>query len=151
METICMKHQILFSWENKKNIDLSSAELAKKVVKVNVGCEMHCIGVTEDVPLYGPRQAKMCFRACANCAAIHHPAHAQSVIRTFALHWNILAVCGQWRSWSDCAFRTAKALIKLYECTVWSGPSLSAHARRQVFAWRDPVVICNKWEKKMLI
>ena len=35
-ETICMKYQILFSGKNKKNIiSLSSAELAKCVVKVN--------------------------------------------------------------------------------------------------------------------
>ena len=29
-----MKCQILFSWKNKKNINLSSAELAHRVVKV---------------------------------------------------------------------------------------------------------------------
>ena len=35
MESICMKCQILFSGKNKKNITkLSSAELAKRVVKV---------------------------------------------------------------------------------------------------------------------
>ena len=35
METICMKYQILFSGKNKKNIiNLSSAKLAQKVVKV---------------------------------------------------------------------------------------------------------------------
>ena len=35
LETICMKCQILFSGKNKKNINyLSSAELAKRVVKV---------------------------------------------------------------------------------------------------------------------
>ena len=36
IETICTKCQILFSGKNKKNItNLSSAELAKRVVKVN--------------------------------------------------------------------------------------------------------------------
>ena len=30
-----MKCQNLFSWKNKKNISLSSAELAQRVVKVN--------------------------------------------------------------------------------------------------------------------
>ena len=36
METICMKCQILFSGKNKKNItNLSSAEFAQRVVKVN--------------------------------------------------------------------------------------------------------------------
>ena len=32
-ETICMKCQILFSKNNKKNISLSSAEFAKSVIK----------------------------------------------------------------------------------------------------------------------
>ena len=37
METICMKYQILFSGKNKKNItNLSSAELALRVVKVKI-------------------------------------------------------------------------------------------------------------------
>ena len=36
-ETICMKCQILFAGENKKNtINLSSAELAQRMVKVNL-------------------------------------------------------------------------------------------------------------------
>ena len=36
LETICMKCQFLFSGKNKKNItNLSSAELAQRVVKVN--------------------------------------------------------------------------------------------------------------------
>ena len=35
METICMGSQILFTGKNKKNItNLSSAELAKRLVKV---------------------------------------------------------------------------------------------------------------------
>ena len=36
MKTICIKHQILFSVENKKNINLLSAELAQRVVKVKL-------------------------------------------------------------------------------------------------------------------
>ena len=37
MKTISMKCQILFSGENKKNIiNLLSAELAKRVVKINL-------------------------------------------------------------------------------------------------------------------
>ena len=35
LETICMECQILFSGKNKKNINLLSAELALRVVKVN--------------------------------------------------------------------------------------------------------------------
>ena len=39
IETICMKYQILFYGENKKNIiNLSSAELAQRVIKVNEVC-----------------------------------------------------------------------------------------------------------------
>ena len=34
LETICMKCQILFSGKNKKYYNLSSAELAQRVVKV---------------------------------------------------------------------------------------------------------------------
>ena len=34
VKTICMKCQILFSWKNKKNINLSSAKLDQRVVKV---------------------------------------------------------------------------------------------------------------------
>ena len=37
METICMKCQILFSWKNKKNINLSFAEFVQTVVKVKQG------------------------------------------------------------------------------------------------------------------
>ena len=45
METICIKYQILFSGSNKKNpANLSSAELAQRVVKVNAN-----IAVTTDV------------------------------------------------------------------------------------------------------
>ena len=36
--------------------------------------------------LFGSRQAQKCFRACAKCADSDHPAHAQSITRTFALH-----------------------------------------------------------------
>ena len=33
---------------------------------------------------------------------------------------------------------TVNALIRQRGCVGWSGPSLSAYARRHVFAWRDP-------------
>ena len=36
-ETICMKCQILFSGNNKKNINLLSAEIAERVVMVTIG------------------------------------------------------------------------------------------------------------------
>ena len=38
----------------------------------------------------GPCQAKKCLRTCAQFAHEDHPAHAQSIIRAFALHWNLL-------------------------------------------------------------
>ena len=49
-----MKCQILFFGKNKKNIiNLSSAENAQRVVKVNTG-----------LTVYGPRQAKQCSNTC---------------------------------------------------------------------------------------
>ena len=36
--------------------------------------------------LHEPRQAKKCLRTCAKYANSDHPAHAQSIIRAFALH-----------------------------------------------------------------
>ena len=35
METICMESQILFSGKHKKTMNLSPAELAQRVVKIN--------------------------------------------------------------------------------------------------------------------
>ena len=61
-----------------------------------------------------PHLAKRCLRACAKCTQIH-PAHAQSLIRAFALHRNII-------QFSVILFVTAKALIRLRGCAVWSGP-----------------------------
>ena len=44
METICMKCQIMFSGKNKKNIiNLSSAELAQRVVKVKLCNSKWCL------------------------------------------------------------------------------------------------------------
>ena len=45
---------------------------------------------------------------CAKCSDSNHPAHAQSIIKAFALHsyTSVVAidsVCGLWRPWSDCA------------------------------------------------
>ena len=37
--------------------------------------------------------------------------------------------------------RTVKVLIRLRGCAVWSGPSLSAYARRHIFAWHDPWIL----------
>ena len=34
----------------------------------------------------GPRQTKECLRACAKSADSRYPAHAQSLIRAFAIH-----------------------------------------------------------------
>ena len=38
----------------------------------------------------GPPQAKKCLRACSKYAESYHPAHAQIIIRAFALHLYIL-------------------------------------------------------------
>ena len=40
--------------------------------------------------LYEPRQAKTCLQTCTKCADSEYPAHAQSIIRAFASHSNIL-------------------------------------------------------------
>ena len=75
---------------------------------------------------------KSCFRACftwswfrpsCTCAKSHRgicPPFKHSI----GLQWFCL--------------RTAKVLIRLQGCAGWSGPSLSAYARRQVFAWHSP-------------
>ena len=36
VETVCMKHQILISGKNRKNINLLSAELAQREIKVKI-------------------------------------------------------------------------------------------------------------------
>ena len=37
--------------------------------------------------------------------------------------------------------QTVNALIRLCDCAGWSGPSLSANARKNVFAWRGPFYV----------
>ena len=74
---------------------------------------------------------KKCLPACAKYMDLHHPAHAQSLIRAFARHWNFYSI--QWF-----CLRTVKALIKLRGCAGWSGASLVAYARRHVGAGRGP-------------
>ena len=39
---------------------------------------------------YGQHQEKRCLRTCTKLAASDQPAHAQSIIRAFALHQYIL-------------------------------------------------------------
>ena len=40
--------------------------------------------------LYGSRQAITCLRTYAACADSDHPAHVQTIIGDFSLHWYIL-------------------------------------------------------------
>ena len=84
--------------------------------------------------ILGPCQAKKYHRICVKCADPDHPAHAQSIIRAFALHLYICSI--RWF-----CLRTAKAQIKLRGRAVWSGPSLSAYARRHVFEWRGQLCL----------
>ena len=48
LETICMNCQILLCRENKKNINLSSAEFAQRVVKV-YGFNLPSIVITKQI------------------------------------------------------------------------------------------------------
>ena len=68
--------------------------------------------------LHWSRRAKTCLQACSICAYSSFCACAKLCFRSI-----------QW----FCS-RTVKALIRLRKCAVWSEPSLSACARRHVFA-----------------
>ena len=60
MEIICIKCQILFSGKNKKNIiNLLSAELAQRVIKVNMVCSINQ-GDSELSILNGPSCWVLC-------------------------------------------------------------------------------------------
>ena len=67
----------------------------------------------------GPRQAKKCLRASARCDDVHHPAHAQGLLQTFALLWCVLLYP---------MFLAADSIRE-----VLSGLSLSAHAQKAHF------------------
>ena len=54
--------------------------------------------------------------------------------------------CIQWF-----CYRTVKALFRLRGCAGWSGPSLSAYARRHVFAWRGPQCHTSKREGQLIV
>ena len=81
--------------------------------------------------LYGPRQVKLCFRACAKCADSYHLAHAQSLIRTFDLHLNICIV--QWF-----CLRKNEGPDQTARISDWYVPSLNVYAQRGIFVWRYP-------------
>ena len=76
------------------------------------------LGFVQGKKAYEPRQAKSYLRIFSKCADSDHPAHAQSIIWTYALHSVVSndSVSGKRRP--------------------RSGPSLSAYAQRHVFAWR---------------
>ena len=66
---------------------------------------------------------KMCgFTSSCTCAKSHPDIY--SPMKHFNIQWFY--------------FWTTKVLIRLRECAGWSGPSLSAYARKHVSAWRGP-------------
>ena len=52
----------------------------------------------------------------------------------------------QWFCW-----RTVKTLIRLRGCAVWSGSSLSAYARKLIFAWRGQSTCSSILEDMILV
>ena len=84
--------------------------------------------VLESMFAFWPRDAKKCLRSCAKCAYSHHLAHAQSLIRAFALHWNILQ----------------------YQMILFSdneGPDQAARMRRLIWAFADRICPQTLFEK----
>ena len=78
------------------------------------------VKVTQDQFTYehqmGRVKRKKCLRACAKCADSDHSAHAQSLIRAFALHCNILRY----------------SMILFLDC---EGPDQTAHAHSLIWAF----------------
>ena len=77
---------------------------------------------------------KSVFGVKANCKDPDQPAVIYSLIRNFDILHHVLQDQWFYR-------RTAKVLIRLRIRAVWSGPSLSVYAWRNVFAWRDPYFV----------
>ena len=75
----------------------------------------------------GRVKRKKCIRACARCAE-------DIILSMLKVSSGPLLSIDSFYSVKWCKQRTAKALIRLRICAVWSGPSLSAYARRHVFA-----------------
>ena len=71
----------------QKMTEEEKAAQGQKVSVIMSNCEYVSFKIW--IPLFGFRQAKICLRACAKCAE-SHPAHAQRLIRAFALHWSSL-------------------------------------------------------------
>ena len=85
--------------------------------------------------VYRPRQAKTRLRKCAKCTESDQPVIAQRLYWAFALYsW----FCGI--QWFYCQ-RIVKAKISLRKCASWSGPSLPAYARRNVFVLHVPYLL----------
>ena len=82
----------------------------------------------------GPHQAKKCLRAWAKCAVTWSCACAKS-------HPGICSPFKLSMLYNKTCLRTAKGLIRLRGCAVWSDPSLSAYTRRHFFFWRDPYIL----------
>ena len=90
----------------------------------------HRHGASTKTP-YGPRQAIKCLRTCAKCTDSDHPAHAQTNMRTIALHSYILLYPKIILANREGPDQTAR-MRRL----IWA--SLSAYAQKHVFAWRSP-------------
>ena len=76
--------------------------------------------------LSGPRQVENSLRTCAKCTYSDYRAHAQSIIRAFALHSYIL--------YPTFLIVDSESPDSLRGCAGWSVPVLFAYARRHVFA-----------------
>ena len=77
-----------------------------------------------------PRQAKKCLRINANCADLDHPAHAQSIIRAFALHSYILQYLMILFADRECPDAHAQSDL---------GLRCQHRFQKHVFAWRSPI------------
>ena len=100
----------------------------------------------------GSLKRKSALRACAICGYSYHPAHAQSLIRAFALHWIFLQYLMILFADSEGPDQTAhpRSLINAFAVPTWP-ESTSSLGRAQmlnqwpyksVFEWNRPV-----WEK----
>ena len=90
---------------------------------LNILAEQWCNNFFFTIIIMGRVKRKKCLRTCAKCADSDHPSHAQSLIRAFALHWNILQ----------------HPMIQLVDS---KGPYQTARMRRLI--WAFTVRICTE-------
>ena len=133
------------------NVHVSVATDLRSVTREQMTCECSeeiawyiliwtyaiCICPVDTGPVNGPRHAKKSAFKHAQNVWIHIILYVRKV-----LSGQLLSI-ETFHSIQWLCLRTAKAQIRLYIHAGWSGPSLSACARRHVFAWRDPNNISN--------